>query len=132
MKANYVARHAVTTSSSDPSGNVCIPVLFKRIPSRQEEFEHVSPITDRATERRSDRAIERSSDRATERSRDRSFENSYLRKVHNSSSRASSDTMPEPSDVENCWVTRFTRIGASNDPNIVQKVTQRKKRPSLK
>ena len=80
--------------------------------------------SDRATERSSDRAIERSSDRVTERSRDRNLKNNYLQKVHNSSSRASSDAMSEPSDTENCWVTLFTRIEASNDPSIVQIVTQ--------
>ena len=95
------------------------------------------PPNDRATERPSERpneratkrAIERTSDRATERPSGRArskLQNNYLRKVHNSSSRASSDTMPEPSDVENCWVTLCTRVGASNHPNIVQKVTQSK------
>ena len=83
--------------------------------------------SDRAIERSSDRATERPSDRATERSRDRTLKNTYLRKVHNSSSRASSDTMPEPSDVENGWVTFFKRIGASHGPNVVQTVTLNKK-----
>ena len=35
--------------------------------------------------------------------------------------------MPEPYDVENGWVKLLTGIGASNGPNIVQKVTQNKK-----
>ena len=35
--------------------------------------------------------------------------------------------MSEPSDVENCWVTLFTRIVASHGPNVVEKVTLNKK-----
>ena len=87
--------------------------------------------SDRNTERPSDRATERPSDRATELSRDRNFKDNYLRKVHFASSRASSDTMPEPSDVESCWVTLFTRIGASNGPNIVQNVSLNKQNRSF-
>ena len=79
------------------------------------------PVNDPATEQSSTRATERSSDRATERPSE---------KFINSSSRASLDTMPEPSDVENYSVTLFTRVGASHGPIIVQQVMLNKKNRS--
>ena len=93
----------------------------------RSRYRSIQRSSGRSIERSSDRPIDRSSNRATERSRGRNLANNYLRKVHKTSSRASSDTMPKPSDVENCWVTLFTRIGASNHSNIVKQVTRNKK-----
>ena len=114
--------------ASDPAINQATERSADRATKRSSD-RTIERSSGRGTARPNDRATERSSDRAIERPSDRAIEtqkSNYLRKVHNSRSRASSDTMPEPSDVENCWVTLFIGIGASNHPNCVQTVTQKK------